>query len=54
MSPEQVLSDDDPRIAYPSIDAAMQDDDQHDPLLAGFQTVSGPPAWNDTAPLGLK
>ena len=37
---QRVLSDDDPRVAYPSIDAAMQDDDQHDPLLAGYQSVS--------------
>lgn len=36
----QVLSEDDPRIAYPSVDAVMQEDDQHDPLLAGYQSVS--------------
>jgi len=37
---QRVLSEDDPRIAYPSIDATMQDDDQHDPLLAGYQSAT--------------
>ncbi|MBN8628347.1 MAG: hypothetical protein J0M17_22940 [Planctomycetes bacterium] len=36
----QVLSEDDPRIAYTSVDAALQDDDRDDPLLAGYQAAS--------------
>jgi len=36
----QVLGEDDPRIAYPSVDAALQDDGRDDPLPADYQTVS--------------
>jgi len=36
----QILSEDDPRIAYPSIDAALAEEDRHDPLLAGYQNAT--------------
>jgi len=34
------LADEDPREAYPLIAAAMQEDDEHDPLLASYQSVA--------------
>lgn len=37
---QRLLRDEDPRIAYPSIDAAMQADDESDPLLASYQSVT--------------
>jgi hypothetical protein len=37
---QRVLSDDDPRKAYPLIAAVMQEDDEHDPLLASYQSFS--------------
>ncbi len=40
---QRVLTDDDPRDAYPLIAAVMQEDDEHDPLLASYQSVSRDP-----------
>jgi len=31
---------DDPRVAYPLVDAAMHDDDAHDPILASYQSIT--------------
>jgi hypothetical protein len=40
---QRVLSDEDPREAYPLIAAVMQEDDEHDPLLASYQSITRDP-----------
>jgi len=40
---QRVLSDEDPREAYPLIAAVMKEDDEHDPLLDGYQSVTRDP-----------
>jgi len=40
---QRVLSDEDPREAYPLIAAVMQEDDEHDPLLDSYQSVTRDP-----------
>ncbi len=40
---QRVFGDEDPREAYPLIDSVMHEDDQHDPLLASYQSVTRDP-----------
>jgi hypothetical protein len=40
---QRVLGDEDPREAYPLIAAVMQEDDEHDPLLASYQSITRDP-----------
>ncbi|MBL8830234.1 MAG: hypothetical protein JNM18_24870 [Planctomycetaceae bacterium] len=37
---QRLFGDEDPRIAYPLIEAALQADDEFDPLLAGYQSIT--------------
>jgi hypothetical protein len=40
---QRVFSDQDPREAYPLISAMMNEDDEHDPLLDSYQSVTRDP-----------